>query len=167
MSPRAGALGAALLLACAAPHSREVRPLLVPALALESVGRVRATPEALYGRVLVVTFMATWCFPCLEELPDFVALQRQYGGPAFTVVFVGMDLEGAKVLEPFADYYELPFPLLVAGDRIRSGQSAFGKLAGLPTTFVIGRDGRPTAAVQGIVRKADLAREIEKALAAP
>jgi len=167
VSPRAGALSAALLLACAAPGARVVRPLLVPALALESVGPVRATPEALYGRVLVVSFMATWCFPCIEELPDFVALQRQYGGPGFTVVLVGMDLEGARVLEPFADYYQLPFPLLVADDRIRDGESPFGRLAVLPTTLVIGRDGRPAAAVQGIVQRADLAREIEKALAAP
>ncbi len=146
------------------PPPRAAPPQFLPALQLESVGPVRAGPEALYGRVVLVNFMATWCFPCVQELPALIELQRKYGGKDFTVVMVGMDLEGARVLEPFARFYELPFPLLVADDAIRSGHSPFGPLQAVPTSFLIGRDGELIAGIRGVPPVEDLQRHVEAAL---
>ncbi|MBN1205056.1 MAG: TlpA family protein disulfide reductase [Myxococcaceae bacterium] len=134
------------------------------ALALPSVGPTRYEPAALSGRVVLVSFFATWCFPCVAELPTLEALQRDYGPQGFQVVAVGLDLEGAKVLGPFADYYGLRYPVLVADERIRSGQSAFGPIGALPTSIILDREGRAVEAWKGLAAHEDVARAIEKAL---
>ncbi|MDQ3266285.1 MAG: TlpA family protein disulfide reductase [Myxococcota bacterium] len=133
-----------------------VTPRYVPHLKLESVGPVPTRVDALHGRVLLVNFMATWCIPCLQELPALVALQQRYAQRGFTVVLVGMDLEGALVLEPFADHYQLTFPMLVADQRIRKGESAFGEIRILPHTFLISRQGDLRAMFQGIASPSEL-----------
>lgn len=149
------------LAGCAtAPAPRPYRASLL----LPSVGPVPLRPGELEGRVVLVKFLATWCLPCLSELASVLELQRRYGGKDFTVVAVGMDREGALVLEPFARQYELPFPLLLADERIRSGQSAFGPITALPTTFLLGRDGQVRLAYEGVAPPAPLGALIEKAM---
>lgn len=134
------------------------------ALALPAVGPQRAAAANLSGRVVLVNFFATWCFPCIAELPTLEALQRDYGPQGFQVVGVGMDLEGARVLLPFAEHYELRYPVLVADERILSGQSVFGTIVALPTSFILDREGRVVAAWQGLAGHEDVAKAIEKTL---
>jgi hypothetical protein len=76
---------------------------------------------------------------------DRSALQQIYDqdqARGLVAIAVGMDLEGPQVLRPFADQLGLRYPVLVADDAVRSGQTAFGKVGLLPTTLIIGRDGR-------------------------
>jgi thiol-disulfide isomerase/thioredoxin len=134
------------------------------ALALPSVGPQWAAAANLSGRVVLVNFFATWCFPCIVELPILEALQRDYGPQGFQVVAVGMDLEGSKVLAPFAEHYALRYPVLVADERILSGQSVFGAIAALPTSFILDREGRVVAAWQGLAGHEEVAQAIEKTL---
>ncbi len=134
------------------------------ALELPSVGPLRYQPADLSGRVVLVTFFATWCFPCVVEVPTLMALQRDYGPRGLQVVGVGMDLEGWRVLAPFAEHYELNYPVLVADERIRSGQGAFGSIGALPTTVILDRDGRAVAGWQGAVTREVMAQAVEKAL---
>jgi thiol-disulfide isomerase/thioredoxin len=169
MSPLRRALACALwlgLAACkSAPEAVEAPGAgFLGALALPWVGPTRYEPAALTGNVVLVNFFATWCFPCVTEIPTLEALQRDYGPRGFQVVAVGMDLEGAKVLAPFADYYGLHYPVLVADERIRSGQSVFGPIGALPTSFILDREGRAVAAWQGLGGHEDVAKAIEKAL---
>jgi thiol-disulfide isomerase/thioredoxin len=121
-------------------------------------------PRALEGRVVLVTFMATWCAPCLMELPYLVRLQEQHAAQGLVVVAVGMDLEGDLVLGPFAREYQLPFPLVVPDDRLRKGDSPFGPINILPTTFLLGRDGAVLAAFQGMAEQKALSKVVEKAV---
>ena len=120
--------------------------------------------RALEGRVVLVTFMATWCAPCLMELPYLVRLQEQHAKAGLVVVAVGMDLEGELVLRPFAREYDLPFPLLVADERIRGGDTPFGSITVLPTTFLLGRDGSVLAAFQGLASQPELSKAVAKAV---
>ena len=136
----------------------------VGALALPVVGAARPGGVDVSGRVVLVNFLATWCFPCVAELPTLEALQRDYGPQGLQVVGVGMDLEGEQVLEPFVEHYALRFPVLVADERIHSGQSPFGVIGALPTSFILDREGRVVAAWQGVAGHADMAKEIEKTL---
>ncbi|MFL5343321.1 MAG: TlpA family protein disulfide reductase [Hyalangium sp.] len=134
------------------------------ALALPAVGPQRQAAEELSGRVVLVNFLATWCFPCMAELPTLEALQRDYGPQGFQVVGVGMDLEGEQVLVPFAEHYALRFPVLVADQRIHLGQSPFGVIDALPTSFILDRQGRVVAAWQGVAPHEEMAKAIEKVL---
>jgi thiol-disulfide isomerase/thioredoxin len=134
------------------------------ALALPTVGAQRLGPAELSGQVVLVSFFATWCFPCVAEIPTLEALQRDYGPRGFRVVAVGMDLEGARVLEPFAEHYQLNYPVLVADERIIAGQSVFGPIRALPTTVILDREGRAVAAWQGVAGHEDVSKAIEKQL---
>ena len=77
---------------------------------------------------------------------------------------VGMDLEGPQVLRPFADQLGLRFPVLVADDALRNGQTAFGKVGLLPTTLIIGRDGRVVSIYAGVAEQGTLEPLIDEAL---
>lgn len=159
-------LAAAVLAAggCAAPgtarwlHFRSA--LQLEAVAPPPGGVLSA--RALEGKVVLVTFMATWCVPCLMELPYFSALHAEYQSHGFTVVAVGMDLEGALVLRPFAEQYELQFPLVLADERIRRGETPFGPIRELPTTFLLARDGSVLAAFTGLASQKALSELVER-----
>ncbi|NOK05546.1 MULTISPECIES: TlpA disulfide reductase family protein [Myxococcus] len=137
------------------------------ALALPSVGPTPHDVRALDGKVVLVSFFATWCFPCLAEMPTLEALQKDYGPRGLQVVAVGMDLEGEKVLAPFADHYALRYPVLVANQAMIEGHSAFGAIQGLPTTVLLDRRGRAVAGWHGVESHADMAKAVEKLLAQP
>jgi hypothetical protein len=100
----------------------------------------------------------------VAELPTLQSLQRDYGTRGFRMVGVGMDLEGAKVLEPFAYSMELNYPVLLADERIRDGRSAFGPIRAIPTTFLLDREGKVLGAWQGMAPHEAVAEAIEKAL---
>ena len=131
-------------------------------LYLPVAGAVPLSP--LEGKVVLVKFLATWCFPCLSELAQVEALQQRYGNRGFTVVAVGMDREGTLVLRPFAEHYHLSFPVVVADERMRAGETPFGLVSSLPTTVLLARDGRVLAAWQGVAPPEPQDELIEKAL---
>lgn len=117
--------------------------------------------SSLRGQVAVVNFFATWCFPCLLQLPQLAELQRREGPKGLQVVAIGMDLEGPLVLRPFAAQYRFPFPVLYPTDQMRSGSSPFGPIQALPSTFVIDREGRIAAAFAGPAAPDALTRLVE------
>jgi peroxiredoxin len=144
---------AALLLALAACPGAQQRPSPQRRgpydLALPTARGDFYSLEQARGKVLLVYFLATWCFPCNVEIPVLESLQRDFGPQGFQVVGVGMDLERRQVLEPFAESYGLGFPLLIADNEVRAGRSAFGEITQLPTTFVLDRQGKVAAAYTG------------------
>jgi thiol-disulfide isomerase/thioredoxin len=142
------------------PHYRS-------ALQLEAVAPGRGgvlNARALEGRVVLVTFMSTWCALCLMDLPYYRALHAQYRDRGFSVVAVGMDLEGELVLRPFAEQYELEFPLVLADERIRRGETPFGPIRELPTTFLLAEDGTVLAAFTGLAPQRELSALVERAV---
>jgi thiol-disulfide isomerase/thioredoxin len=139
-------------------------PAFIDALALPSVGPTPYDFRRLSGKVVLVSFFATWCFPCLAEMPTLEALQKEYGAKGFQVVAVGMDLDEAKVLAPFADNYALRYPVLVSDESMRAGESAFGPIRALPSTVLLDKRGRAVAAWQGVEGHTEVAKAIEKLL---
>ncbi|MFY2562748.1 TlpA family protein disulfide reductase [Corallococcus terminator] len=149
---------------CRGSRPVDAGPAFLQSLALPSVGPTGHDVRKLQGKVVLVSFFATWCFPCLAEMPTLEALQRDYGAQGFQVVSVGMDLEGAKVLRPFAEHYAPRYPMLVASPWIIEGRSPFGPIKGLPTTILLDKRGRAVAGWQGVEGHDDVAKAIEKLL---
>ena len=116
------------------------------------------------GRVVVVQFLATYCFPCIATAPRLQDFVKRYGPRGLSVVAVGMDLEGARVLEPFQEQLALSYPVLVGDAALRDGQTAFGHITTLPTTVIIGRDGTVLAAFKGVAVEGSFQAFIESAL---
>ena len=90
------------------------------------------------GKVLVVNYWASWCAPCVEEMPAFSRLQEKYA--ARGVQFVGIGIDDAEKMQAFVRRTPVAYPLLV-GDAAGSQTPAL-QVRGLPTTVVIDRDGR-------------------------
>lgn len=163
---RLAALVALFALGAGCAHSQrgDLRPDYVSALRLQAVGPQPYSPDALYGTPVLATFFATWCFPCLGQLPVFGELARDFGAQGLKVVAVGMDLEGARVLGPFAQNMDYPFPVLVADERLRKGETPFGPVTVLPSTVILSRTGEVIAAWPGLANPEDVRAAVEQAL---
>jgi peroxiredoxin len=99
----------------------------------------------LRGRVILLTFWATWCPPCKEEMPVFEQLHRDFAAQGLTVLGVNVR-EGIPAIQGYAKDLGLTFPLVL--DPKGKIQALYGVI-GLPTAFLIGRDGRAAARAVG------------------
>jgi thiol-disulfide isomerase/thioredoxin len=99
------------------------------------------------GKVVLVNFWATWCAPCVAEMPALDRLQKELGGGDFEVVAVSVDREGMKPVEPFLARYQLA-ALAPYLNPDASLLRAFGEKT-LPATYIIGRDGRAVGRMEG------------------
>jgi peroxiredoxin len=97
------------------------------------------------GKVIIVNFWATWCPPCLEEMPAMERLYRQHREVGFTLVAVSVDAD-SKLVAPFVTAHKLTFP--VALDPSMSMANTYGVRA-LPSTFIVARDGTLAALAIG------------------
>ncbi len=94
--------------------------------------------EQFRGRVVLLNFWATWCGPCIEEIPVFSRWQRRYGDARLQVIGVSMDDEEAAV-KRFLAKHDVPYPVLMGDAKL--GKS-FGGVYGLPQSFLIDAHGR-------------------------
>ena len=110
------------------------------------------------GQVILLDFWATWCGPCKVEIPWFMEFQQKYKDKGFTVVGISSDDELAT-LKPFVARYKMNYPVLQGLGR-DDVHEAFGPVYGLPTTIVIGRDGKICKTHMGLAPKAQIEKEI-------
>jgi thiol-disulfide isomerase/thioredoxin len=98
------------------------------------------------GRVVLVNLWATWCGPCVREMPSLDRLQAQLGD-RLLVLAISEDRGGAHVVDPFLEKLALAH-LAIFLDASSAAQQAF-KVRGLPTSFLIDRDGRILGSLEG------------------
>ena len=100
---------------------------------------------SLQGKVLLLNFWASWCLECRPEMPMFEQLHREFSAQGLAIVGINAR-EGTSTIRAYAKELGLTFPLI----RDSSGKinSAYGVI-GLPTTFLIGRNGRAVALAIG------------------
>lgn len=99
------------------------------------------------GKVIVVNLWATWCAPCKVEMPTLDRLQAKLGAEDFAVITISLDRSGPDGPRRFLEAGGLKnLPLFID----ETGEAGFKlKAAGLPTTLIIGRDGREIARLAG------------------
>jgi len=91
----------------------------------------------LKGRWVVVNFWATWCVPCLQEIPEIAEFARTY--PRVTVIGVAMDAENPAKVKQFAQKTGHDYPLVLADDAV---EKQLGEPKALPTTRVYDPTGK-------------------------
>jgi thiol-disulfide isomerase/thioredoxin len=107
------------------------------------------------GKVLVVNFWATWCTPCREEMPEFVAAQRELGGRGLQ--FVGIAIDDADKVRQYAQEIGLNYPALIGGyGGIELSRTLGNHVGALPFTVVVDRSGRIAHTQLGPLRDARL-----------
>ena len=97
------------------------------------------------GKIVLLNFWATWCEPCLTEMPTFVEWQKQYGSQNFQVIGISMDDTVPEVIATVSRL-KLDYPVLM-GDEYHGAD--YGGVLGLPVTFLIDRHGKIQARYQG------------------
>jgi thiol-disulfide isomerase/thioredoxin len=113
------------------------------------------------GKVLLVNFWATWCGPCKQEVPALTQLQDEYGNQGFQIIGISLDRTSAPVRQ-FVHTYRMSYPVAM-GDRDLA--QVFGGISAVPTTFLIGRDGRVHYKVSGALPLESLNGRVQTLLA--
>jgi thiol-disulfide isomerase/thioredoxin len=128
---------------------------------LKDINGVEVKLASFKGKVILVNFWATWCGPCKVEIPDLIALQKEHPDQ---LVVVGIDvLDEWSRVKPFADTLKVNYPLLDANNR-KDVEDAFGPMWGLPTSVIVGRDGKVAKRHSGIATKEQFKQYVESLL---
>ncbi len=116
------------------------------------------------GKILVLNFWATWCPPCIAEIPDLKRFHEANATNGVVVVGASIDEGGSAVVKPFVNRNGINYPVLLADAIV---QDLFGGVSGVPTTFIVSREGRLIARYLGPVTSAELTKAIAPLLASP
>lgn len=130
------------------PFTPSDQPQAAPDVAFTDATGRKLSLADFRGKVVLLNFWATWCVPCVEEMPSLDRLQAKLGSDRFTVVAISVDRQGLDVVEPFlakTAVHNLATYLDPSGASMR----AFG-VRGLPTTFVIDRNGHDAGRLEGM-----------------
>jgi thiol-disulfide isomerase/thioredoxin len=114
------------------------------------------------GKVILLNFWATWCGPCKVEIPDLVSLQAQYRDDLVVLGVLVQD-EMSDTIAPFAAQYKINYPLLDGNNR-EDVESAYGPFWGIPSSVIIGPDGRIAQKHSGIRSREQFEHEIAELL---
>lgn len=133
-------------------------------LVLKDLFGIEQKLSSLRGRVVVLNFWATWCGPCVKELPDLAAIQNQYAALGVQVIGASADtLAEQKAVREFITKTKVNFPVWLGAT---TGEMArFGLGPALPGTAVIGRDGKIIAIYHGVINATELRKQIETIIA--
>jgi peroxiredoxin len=98
------------------------------------------------GKVIFVNFWATWCVPCVKEMPSFEKLYRRYRSQGLTLLAVSLDKGDSSKVQEFADKHKLSFPILLDTEGV--AEKLYPSFT-IPFTYVIDKQGRVVARVDG------------------
>jgi outer membrane lipoprotein-sorting protein/peroxiredoxin len=104
------------------------------------------TLDQFKGKVLLLDFWATWCGPCVGELPNVIAAYGKYHSKGFEVVGISLDQENARPkLEAFIKDHNMPWQQIYDGKYWEAGNAVAYGVRAIPFTLLIGRDGKIAA----------------------
>jgi peroxiredoxin len=113
--------------------------LKAPAFQLQDLNGNNVSLEGYRDKVVLVHFWATFCIPCLGEMPVLESLWQEYGGEGLVVLGVAGDRGNTEIVRDFAEKTGVSFPVVHDADgRVRNQY----EVAALPTSYLVGRDGK-------------------------
>lgn len=127
----------------------------------DSSGRLVSLDD-LRGKVVLLNFWATWCGPCKRELPDLVALSREFADKQVVIIGISTD-RGSNIIEDVRSYVHeqgIPYQIVIANDDL---EEAYGNIRALPVSFIVNAEGKIVKNFVGIRTKEFFSQAIAEA----
>lgn len=119
-------------------------PNQAPGFSLKDIAGNTVQLSDYKGKVIILDFWATWCPPCVKEIPHFNELAKKYGKDGLVVLGVSVDRDGIAAVEKFKQNNSIDYPVVFADQATQSQYQALlppDMRGGIPYTFVIDRSG--------------------------
>jgi thiol-disulfide isomerase/thioredoxin len=155
----AGLFGVAILAGCSTPPSKTSD---VPQFSFTSLEGKTVAMKDLGNKVLIVDFWATWCGPCREEIPHLNELYSELKSKGLEIVGISMDTDGTDGVKDFVREFRIQYPIVMGDEKVAE---SFGGIIGLPTTFIIDRDGKIAKKYIGLPPADDMTKRVKDLVA--
>ena len=113
------------------------------------------------GKVVLLTFWATWCGPCVQEIPSLISLQKEFGSDGFAVIAISMDQGGDSLVGKMIKKTGINYPVVMGNAKVSQD---FGGIFGIPTSFLVSRSGKVVKRYNGWVSHDVLEKDIKRVI---
>ncbi len=127
----------------------------LPEFELDSLAGGEVASSSLAGRTVVVNFWATWCQPCLKEIPE---LKRLAAGGRVEVVGIALDEEGELAVRPFVESHGMDYQILFGNQEVFQRMGGFS----IPYTLVVDGSQRVVNIYRGPAKRTDIEEDLKK-----
>ncbi len=129
----------------------------------DSSGTAVTFSEISRGKPVLLNFWATWCGPCVKEMPDLVELSKEYEAKGALVIGISLDKDSdvLNLVTEFAKDKQVTYPLIVDNGEL---EKAFGGIRAIPTTFYIDKNGKIVEKLIGMQSKVRFAQGLDALL---
>ncbi|MDD5268902.1 MAG: TlpA disulfide reductase family protein [Methylococcales bacterium] len=141
----------------------QTNPTPLPEFNLPDVSGNQHNISEWQGKIRVINFWATWCPPCLKEIPGFIALQEQYAAKGLQ--FIGIAIDDQEPVGKYLATIKINYPILIGGDTGIGLAHQLGNIVdAVPFTVVVNRQGQIIYRHQGEFSKELILKTIEPLL---
>jgi len=134
---------------------------IVPAWHATALDGTDASSASVRGKVVLVNVWATWCIPCRAEMPLLEQMWQRHRARGFLLLGLSVDRTGTAGVRRFLEEHDISYPVAIVGAEV---EQAFGGVRGIPTSFLLDRDGRIRHRVIGPLAAASLELAVRRLL---